>query len=55
MVPFNAKTAGGQSLTEYALALSLVVLSLMAAAGVYQASLAQYWSALKTCFSLPCP
>ncbi len=42
-------------MTEYVLALGLVVLALLAAAQVYQASLVQYWDGLKTCFSLPTP
>jgi Flp pilus assembly pilin Flp len=55
MLSNNAKRAAGQSLTEYALALALIVLTLMSAAKAYEASLGQYWGALKACFSLPTP
>jgi len=42
-------------MTEYALALGLVVLALLSAAQAYQACLSRYWGALKACFSLPTP
>ena len=55
MISSNAKRAGGQSLTEYALALGLIVLVLLSAASAYQGCLDQCWDSLKACFSLPTP